>query len=279
MTATDRSICVTVILIVLCAACISQSGKSFVPKLQGYTEKQKQLYVLKKEMLEISGIAYVSDDKLAAINDEKGQLYILDLKSDSSISYKFSGKGDYEEVVKTDSAYYVLDSDGDIFEVRPPAFNSITYKFHASGKIEFESMVWYKKQNKLVLITKEQQSKKAGISAFSFDLATKQFEEQPFFNISYKEVFVKLENFNAECKPSGAAINPVNNKLYIVASVGKALLECTQDGKLEKIYKMNPAHFPQPEGITFATNGDMYISNEGIEGKSTILKFPYSAHK
>jgi hypothetical protein len=113
----------------------------------------------------------------------------------------------------------------------------------------------------------------------SFDLARKDYDNKPLFEISLKEVFTILTNYNMECKPSGAAINPVNQKLYIVASVGKALLQCGQDGKLEKIYKINPTHFPQPEGITFATNGDMYISNEGAAGKATILKFPYSGQK
>jgi uncharacterized protein YjiK len=265
-------------LFVLCTACGASSGKSFVPRIDGYQEKLKEVFILKKKLLEISGIAFIENDKLAAINDEKGELFFLDLKTDSSTSYKFSDKGDYEEVVKTDSGYYVLDSNGDIYELMPPDYKAMTYKFH-SKKIEFESMVWYKKLNKLVTISKEQRDKKAGITAYSFDLNKKEFDPQPFFNISYKEVFVQLENYNAECKPSGAAINPVNNNLYIVASVGKLLIECTPEGKLLKIYKLNPAHFPQPEGITFATNGDMYISNEGIEGKSTILKFPYGATK
>lgn len=137
--------------------------------------------------------------------------------------------------------------------------------------------MWYKEINKLILISKDQ--RKPGISAFSFDLATRQFDPDQAFYIKYKDIFLKLENFNTECKPSGASINPVNNKLYMIASLGRLLLECTPNGKLEKIYKLNPAHFPQPEGISFATNGDMYISNEGLEGKATILKFPAGGQK
>jgi hypothetical protein len=129
------------------------------------------------------------------------------------------------------------------------------------------------------MISKEQRKKNAGITAYTFDLETRRFDSEPFFQISFKDVFNKLQNYNAECKPSAAAINPVNNKLYIIASVGKLMMECTQGGKLEKIYKMNPNHFPQPEGIAFAENGDMYISNEGADGKATILKFIYSGRK
>ena len=141
--------------------------------------------------------------------------------------------------------------------------------------MEFESLVYYQQENKLVMITKDQRNKKNGITAISFDLAKKQFDPVPFFNISLREVLSFTTNYEMECKPSAAAINPINKKLYVIASVGKVLLQCSKNGKLEKIYKINPAQFPQPEGITFAANGDMYISNEGANGKATILKFSY----
>jgi DNA-binding beta-propeller fold protein YncE len=79
----------------------------------------------------------------------------------------------------------------------------------------------------------------------------------------------------AEFKPSAAGINPMTGKLFIVASVGKALVIATRDGKIEQVYKLDPVLYNQPEGLTFAPNGDLYISNEGGEGTGTILKFNY----
>jgi hypothetical protein len=272
-----------IVLALLCflsAACGSRSGKSFVPSIQGYQDNQKKQFVLPGELLEISGLVHLREHEVAAINDEKGQVFFLNLDSNSIVAHRFKGKGDYEEIVKTDSNFYVLDSKGDLIEINARTFADTTYRFGIKGKVEFESLVWYKKLNKLVLITKEQRKKtRAGISAYSFDLASKEFDHKPMFEITLKDIFVKLENYNADCKPSGAAINPVNNHLYIIASIGKLLLECTVNGELLKIYKINPTHFPQPEGISFAANGDMYISNEGLEGKATILKYPYVAKK
>lgn len=262
------------------AACGVGSGKSFVPSMEGYPEKQKVVHVLPDELLEVSGITHLYDNTIAAINDEEGILFLLNLNNDSMRSFKFKGKGDYEELVKTDSSYFILDSDGDLYEVKPPYTEHVTYKFDIEGKFEFESLVWYKKLNKLVVITKEQRKKsKSGITAYSFDLTRKAFDKEPFFEITLKEIFVKLENYNAECKPSAAALHPLSKRLYILASVGKVILECSPEGKIERIFKINPGHFPQPEGITFASNGDMYISNEGLDGKATILKYPYVAKK
>jgi hypothetical protein len=234
--------------------------------------------VLKKKLLEISGLVYLGNDSVAAINDEKGELFFLDLNTNGSVKYKFGENGDYEELAKVGDTYYVLNSNGNIFEVSaPPNVEGTRYKFpDKDNKIEFESLVYYKNLNKLVLISKDQRNRVADISAYSFDLQTKQFDTTEFFSIPKKRIFQMLQSYSYDCKPSAAAIHPITGKLFIVASVGKQLLICSPDGKPEKIYKLNPAQFPQPEGISFANNGDMFISNEGLDGKATILKFPYA---
>jgi hypothetical protein len=261
------------ILAVLFTSCSATTGKSFVPLVQGYLPKH-QLFILPKDLLEISGLVHMRNLEFAAINDEDGELFFINLEDNDMQKFRFKGKGDYEDLAMIDSTFYVLESNGNIVEIAAPYDKHNTYKF--GGKhMEFESLAYYKKENKLVMITKDQRNKKKGITAISFDLARKAYDSEPFFNISLKEVFTIVTNYEMECKPSAAAINPVNQKLYLIASVGKVLIQCSRNGKLEKIYKINPAQFPQPEGITFADNGDMYISNEGADGKATILKFTY----
>jgi hypothetical protein len=266
-----------VFITALCMSCGAHPGKSFVPRMPGYPEANKKEYVLHDDLLEISGLAWVDSNRIAAVNDERGELYLVDLANGAHTSTKFAGKGDYEELVKTDSSWFILESNGDLHEVDMNSGRHKKYKFDLEKKIEFESMVWYNRQHKLVIISKEQRKRRDRIVAYSFDLASRTYDPEPFFHISFKDIFTKLENYNAECKPSAAAINPINNKLYVIASVGKLLMVCSLKGEPEKIFKLNPNHFPQPEGISFANNGDMYISNEGLEGKATILKFPHVA--
>lgn len=260
------------------ASCASRSGKSFVPAMPGYNDKLHEVYILKKDLLEVSGIVHLGGLRFAAINDEDGELFFTDLENDSIVKYRFKGKGDYEDLAKVGDTYFVLESSGDLIELDESYSAQQTYKF--PGKhMEFEALIHYPDKKKLVMIVKDQKKRVDGIFAFSFDLTRKEFDPEPFFSISFKEVFTVLTNYNTECKPSSAAINPVNKKLYIIASVGKVILQCSPEGKLEEIYKLNPTHFSQPEGISFASNGDMFISNEGAEGKATILKFPYERSK
>jgi len=269
---------VLILIIVVLPDCSATSGKSFYPSMAHYDEKQKEMFVLKKKLLEISGIYYQDDGRIAAMNDEDGKLFLFRLTDakDTIETIKFAGKADYEDIVKTDSAYYIMESNGDLHYIVPghPVVTK-QYKFGHERKVEFESLVYYKKENKLVMLTKDHRLDSNAVYGFSFDLAKKAFDPEPFFIIPMRSISEKLKDYSAQFKPSAAAINPVMNKLFIVASVGKVLLRCSLDGKVETRYRLNPSQFPQPEGITFASNGDMYISNEGLQGKATILKFPY----
>jgi hypothetical protein len=259
--------------------CSASSGRSFMPHVPGYSEKQKEVIVLKKKLLEISGIFYQQDGRIASMNDEDGKLFLFHPgdDDDSIETFKFAGKGDYEDIVQINGAYFVLESDGDLhyFEKGSPA-SYVKYEFEIEKKTEFESLVHYPHERRLVLITKDHRLEKDAIYAYAFDLVSKRFYSTPYFIISRREIANAAKDVSAVCKPSAAAINPINNKLFIIASVGKILLQCSLDGKVEKAFLINPAQFQQPEGISFASNGDMYISNEGLHGKATLLKFPYN---
>jgi hypothetical protein len=258
-------------------SCDHWSGKSFKPSIPGYDDRRKTVLVLDGELLEISGQVNLSQSTFAAINDENGVIIRFDLSNAAlTQSTKFGKKGDYEDITLVDSVYYIIESNGDLHEVTPHKMKSTQYKFELEKKIEFESLVYYEQLRKLILITKDHALDKQGIYGYSFDLRTKQFDTEPFFIIDNNEVLTKLKDLSAQFKPSAAAIHPITKKLFIIASVGKALLICSQDGKVEAAYDLNPDQFQQPEGISFAPNGDMFISNEGLNGKATFIIYPYS---
>lgn len=234
--------------------------------------------ILPDKLHEISGLFYLPDGRMAAINDEEAEIFFLDFNKDSEDmeSIVFGKKSDYEELVKVNNDFWVMESNGDLYQVSGP---DQVNKFQTKEikKTEFEAMYHDQSNNRLVLITKDHKEADRAILAYAFDLGTHQFNGTPIYEISMRELFYQLKDNSAQCKPSGAAIHPITKKVFIVASVGKVLLQCSLDGKVEKAYKINPVKFQQPEGITFAPNGDMYISNEAAQGKATVLKFPFKA--
>lgn len=235
---------------------------------------------LGKHLKEISGLAYVKGkDVILTENDEKGDIFTIDFanKKDMVDKVKFGGKDDYEDIVHTDTAIYMLVSSGSIVQVNTKD-NSFSTKVFSLGlsKSEFEAMYLDADGESLILLCKDCAKEKDEIrAAYRFSLRTNTFSKDPLYIISINEIKKILGDDKAEFKPSAAGINPMDGKLYVVASVGKLLVVASKIGEVEEVFRLDPVLYNQPEGLTFAPNGDMYISNEGGEGTATILKFIY----
>lgn len=256
------------------------SGETQYAKAGYNFSKPDEQMELGDHLHEISGMTYIPKKNLIlAENDEKGQIFTLDFanKKDEIGKVKFGGKGDYEDIVYTDTAIYMLVATGGIVQVDTKDSSLTTKEFTLNDeKNEFETMYLDAGGKSLILLCKQCDHEKDEIrNAYRFDLATNTFDPEPVYIINIGDIRKKLGDEKAEFKPSAAGINPANGKLYIVASVGKLLVVADKKGKIELVYRLDPLLYNQPEGMTFAPNGDLYISNEGGEGIATILKFSY----
>ena len=260
----------------------SDSGK-VQPGKTGYNfSAPDERMELGKQLHEISGMTYIpGKNVILAENDEKGDIFMVDFrnKNDNAGKVKFGGKGDYEDIVHTDTAEYMLVSTGSVVQVMTKDSSFTTQEFAlpaGDDKNEFEAMYLGADGHSLVLLCKQCDHEKDEIrTAYRFDLTTLTFAAEPLYKIDITEIRKLVNDDKAEFKPSAAAINPLNGKLFILASVGKLLVIASKAGKVEQVFKLDETLFNQPEGMTFAPNGDLYISNEGGEGVATILKFLY----
>ncbi|MBC7851155.1 MAG: hypothetical protein H7Y31_15540 [Chitinophagaceae bacterium] len=270
--------CNAVLCLCLCVpGCRGINGNSFSPKLHAYESDDRQMIVLKRPLREISGIDFLKEDLLVAINDEAGKIFFLNPMTGAFTASSFGKKDDYEDVVKTEDHFFVMNSKGHLFEVSGDGERQIaSYKNSFGKRMEFETLVYDRAANRLLLICKECGKQQNSVDAYVFDLASRSYVEAPVFSIPWESIRRLAKDNSIECKPSAGAINPVDGKLYVIAALGKVLMQCSVDGALLAVYKLNPDHFPQPEGISFSNTGDMYIANEGVQGKGTLLKFKYT---
>ncbi|HEY6063948.1 MAG TPA: SdiA-regulated domain-containing protein, partial [Chitinophagaceae bacterium] len=227
---------------------------------------------------EISGIAWDSKNNVfLAINDESGKLSFFDkamhVLPDEPV---FGDAGDYEDVAVYNGQAYILRSDGQVTKfVRDStgkSYGVVAGKIGLSGSNDFETMYADPGRKALVVMCKNCTADDENtVSAFAFYPDSIGFDNKPLFRIDAGEVR-KLSPFKtSKLQPSAASINPVTNKLYILSSASSQLVIADTNGKVESVFKLAKKYFPQPEGITFNKNGDMFISNEGPEGKPTIL--------
>ncbi|WP_315819710.1 hypothetical protein [Paraflavitalea speifideaquila] len=149
------------ILLASSSTACSRQGKSFVPAIPGYHTATKQVIVLDKELLEISGMSYLPDTRIAAINDEDGKVFLVNSTTGDYTVTKFGRKRDYEDVVMVGNYYYVLESNGNIHRVPVAVSNTEDeYEFPRDKKIEFETLYYDPHLKKLVLMSKEQRETK-----------------------------------------------------------------------------------------------------------------------
>ena len=250
----------------------------------GYDITKPENTELGNKLREISGICWVNDSLMLANNDEAGKIFAINLKDMKDFTYRnveFGKKEDYEDIVRVDSSIYLLISTGQIVEVtgytNEENIQSTIVATIGGKDNEFESLYYDPSIHSLIMLCKNCNKEKDKIrSAFRFDLATKTLIDTPYFTIDLDIIRKKLDDSRAEFRPSAAAIHPVQNKLYIVSSIGKLMVVTDTKGKVQQTIPISPIMFPQPEGITFAANGDMYISNESpLDERATLLKFNY----
>lgn len=254
----------------------SMRGKSFYPDLRAYQQQPARTLVLKRPLREISGIDYFDEGQLLAINDEEGKLYFVQSQTGKQRATHFGHKADYEDVVLAGNDIFILRSDGWLTRLSKDNFQEKETIERNFGKWhEFEALYFDSLLHSLMVICKHCGKDQDRIDAFRYDLDAHSWKEQPAFSIAWSDIRRMARDGVVECRPSAAALHPVTHQLFIVCSIGKVLLVCDRQGRLQEVHKLNPDEFQQPEGICFTPRGDMYISNEGKEGKGTILYFPY----
>jgi hypothetical protein len=267
-------------LAILFAACGAQNTRSY-PSPPGYDFSKPYVYKMPTILDEISGVFYYpKDSSIFAIQDEKGWLFKIRLRTPLEIErWKFSNSGDYEDLSLVDSTFYVLKSKGFIEKFEFSSADSISlqsFKVPGEEKKEFETLFYDSALHQLILICKNcEDDKKKEVSSWAFDPLTDSFSSS--FSIQTEKIREQLNDEKLKLKPSAAAIHPLTGELYILASVNKALVILNKDHSVKNSYKINPALFKQPEGLTFTPKGDLIISNEAAErGAADILFFKYN---
>jgi len=268
--------------IILCG-CQSRVAEEDLSSPQGYDLNNPSIVKLPGYLDEISGLAYYAKDKSTfAINDEKGWLYKIFLSDKMPIQkWKYAAGDDFEDLVLYDSTFYVLQSTGMLLAVRFKGTDSVDvteYDLGLEGKNEFEILYLDTVAKRLVMICKDcERDDKNSLSSFAFDLVSKKFSKNPAFVIDVRKIEALMGEKKVKFKPSAAGVHPLTGKLYIISSINKVVVVANPEGVPEKVHRINPKLYKQPEGLTFTPEGHLLISNESADiGAANIFIFKYN---
>ncbi len=270
----------------VCAVLLINGCRQKSTNLSDYDLQHPEVTLLGSVLNEISGICYYGkggDSALLAVVDSKRQVFKLEMKVPrlkDQTDKLLPPDSDPEDLVQVDSSIFVLLSRGILLEI-PGNENDTagvrSYELGLPGNNDFETLYYDPNVKSLVMLCKAcDHERKAGIrTAYRFDLATRRFDSTSFFTIEKDKIKEVLQDANAKFDPSAAAIHPIDKRLYILSSAGNLLVITDNRGTVMTAMTLNPDDFPQAEGIAFAPNGDMFISNEKKHGEPTLLRFPY----
>ncbi len=261
-----------------------------------YELKPSAEFQLDDKLKEISGLSYLGNGEIAAVNDEQGIIFFLDTNNGKIIKETpFKNKGDFEGITVVFDDIYAIKSNGKIYKIpnyKIGTEEDISYKMALSSENDIEGLAFDAENNRLLIACKD----KAGIekkisqskAIYAFDLESMELAPDPVWVITDEQLtkwreenssFLKrvwsyfFDKNYTKFNPSGIAQNPINGYWYILAHSGKKIVVIDGNGKIRHIEEISEYLFPQPEGITFSADGTMYISNEGKEKAATLLKF------
>lgn len=250
-------------------------------------------WILPDKLKEISANVFRDNDHMACIQDKEGKIYMYNLQSKSiDGEIEFAGDGDYEGLAKVKDTWYVLRSDGFLFEVQEqkdgkPVVKTYDLPFNAAN--DMESLCYDSANNRLLVGVKEKDlTEKDRKGVYAFDLTTKKMstgavlylkssvkgEDKDDEDNDNKGKGKKKKKDKSEIKPSGIAIEPKSGELYILDGPSSRLFTADAKGNLTSKIQLDKQTFPQPEGLCFNPAGDLYISSEGSKnGPGVIVKF------
>ena len=164
---------------------------------------------------------------------------------------------------------YVLQSNGQIIGFNVSTKDLKTFDCRQDEVEEYEGLGYEPKTNCLLLAAKEMKCDK---TIYQFDLKNERLSEK--FKISKNDIS-KNGKDGKEFKPSGIAVHPITEDIYVLASAGKKLLVFNSVGKIQLQYNLGKDQFPQPEGICFTPSGELIIASEGKNGQASISHFSF----
>ena len=233
---------------------------------------------LPKELNEISGIVWIDHNTFACVQDEDGIIFIYDSDERSVIDkIPFAGNGDYEAIALEKNNLYIMQSDGLLYEIKDWTATNKIVSSHQTGftsSNNMESLTYSKKDQSLLTVPKDKDQKDdyKGIYKISLD-SKKANVNAPSYKIEMNASALKDyrgKKLQKTFNPSEIAVHPKTNDIYVLEGKSPKLLILDQEGVLKTVYKLDEINFPQPEGMTFSEEGDLYISNEAANGPATI---------
>jgi len=241
---------------------------------------------LSNRLREISGLAMTNDNRLLAHNDEQGIIFEIDYRNGAIVKAFGLGDlgkpiaGDFEGIATVDTLIYLVTSSGRLYECREGVDGeTVLFNVYATGvgrEYEIEGLAYEPNQRTLLLMSKNPLSPElqGQIAIYHWSIDTKQLVEDGPTVIPIIDFARHIGG--RKFQPSGIERSPVSGNYFVVAARQSAIAEITPSGKVIAVMKFPADWHRQVEGITFAPDRALIVSDEGAGKHARLTLYPAS---
>ena len=256
--------------------------------LESYTlnEETATHWKLSSHLEEISGLAMTRDSRLLAHNDERGIIFEIDYQNGSIVKafqltdMKNPIASDFEGIATIDDQVYLVTSSGRLYECREGAAGeSVLFNVYTTGvgrDCEIEGLAYDESKRAFLLMCKDARSAdmEGQLAVYHWSIDEKQLIKDAHTAIPVDEFarHIKGKKF----QPSGIERHPISGNYFIIAARQGAIAEITPGGKVVAVRAFLAQWHRQAEGITFAADGTLIVSDEGAGRKARLTLYPVS---
>ncbi|MFN9946407.1 MAG: hypothetical protein ACK56S_06145 [Planctomycetota bacterium] len=250
---------------------------------------------LPKQLREVSGIALVDDRTLAAVQDEKGALWFVDLRGEAKARREpFGQQGDYEGLACADGAWWVLRADGVLLRLaaRDGGHAIAREVTLPGGHPDWEALAYDADGKRLLAIPKaiagDDKDARDRRPLYAVDPATGACVATPVLTLSRRALQAAIlaagvplptkttdkgkEKVDFDFAVSELAVVPGRREVLLLLGSDRLLLRVDFAGALLGVRALDPVLLPQPEGLAVRSDGQVLVASEGgSEGAARVV--------
>jgi hypothetical protein len=210
--------------------------------------------ILPPALLEVSGIAVIDSTTVACVQDENGIVFIFDLeKREITDHFIFYYAGDYEGIARVDSSFFVLRSDGVIFEILNPGATDVQTQIitATAPAAEYEGLCYDRRNQRLLIAQKNKPVRDSGEKTnhpiYRYDVRSGTPHREAIMNFNLPSVTryasenkIQMADDKSEnhLRISAIAIHPLTELIFAVSAANRMLFVFNEDGTVNYIEKL-----------------------------------------
>jgi uncharacterized protein YjiK len=246
------------------------------------------LWILPREMGEVSGLALTSDGRLLAHSDEWGQVYVIDPRGGALLKRFSIGatggdtRADFEGITVVGERIFMVASNGMLYEFAEGADGEgvgfVVHDTRLGKECEFEGVAFDSAQGILVLPCKnvETRNLRDHLVLYRWRVTGRADSALAPLTIPLRNVIGS--NAWKDVHPSDVTVDPATGNYVLIAAQEKALIEITALGEVVRAIPL-PGKHGQAEGVALTPDGILIVGDEATTRPAslTLYRWPLQA--